>query len=68
MPADENIPKKTKIQKVKHRYQVVNKAEVKLQGQILTGIEYENNKQQMQRLITERDDNTTTWDALHEET
>ena len=58
MPADETIPKKTKIQNVKLRYQDVNKNELKLRGQIPTDIEYEINKQKMQRLITERDDIT----------
>ena len=58
MPTDENILKKTEMQKIKHRYQDVNKNEVKLQGQIPTDIEYGNNKQKMQILFTERDDIT----------
>ena len=58
MPADESILKKTEMQKIKHRYQDVNKNEVKFWGQIPTDIEYENNKQKMQILITERDDIT----------
>ena len=32
MPADENIMKQTEIQKVKHRYQDVNRNEVKFRG------------------------------------
>ena len=32
MPVDENIMKRTEIQKVKHRYQDVNKNEVKFRG------------------------------------
>ena len=32
MPADENIMKQTEIQKIKHRYQDVNKNEVKFRG------------------------------------
>ena len=58
MPADENILKKTEMQKMKHRYQDVNKNEVKFPGQIQTDIEHENNKQKMQVLNTERDDIT----------
>ena len=58
MPADENILKKTEMQKIKHRYQDVNKNEIKFRGQIPTDIEYENNKQKMQIVITERDDIT----------
>ena len=46
------------MQKIKHRYQDVNKNEVKFRGQIPTDIEYENNKQKMQRLITKRNDIT----------
>ena len=56
MPADENIMKQTEIQKVKHRYQDVNKNEVKFRGKIQADVEYENNKQKMQLLITERND------------
>ena len=67
MPADESILKKTEKQKIKHRYQEVNKNEVKLRGQIPTDIEYENNKQKMQILTTERNDNTTIGDGLDEE-
>ena len=58
MPADENIMKQTEIQKVKHRYQDVNKNEVKFRGKIPADVEYENNKQKMQILITERNDIT----------
>ena len=58
MPADENIMKQTEIQKIKHRYQDVNKNEVKFRGKIPADVEYENNKQKMQILITERNDIT----------
>ena len=58
MPADENIMKQTEIQKVKHRYQDKNKNEVKFRRKIPADVEYENNKQKMQILITERNDNT----------
>ena len=58
MPADDNIVKKTKIQNLKHRYQDLNKKGVKFCGQIPVDIEYENNKQNMQILITEKDDIT----------
>ena len=58
MPVDENIMKRTEIQKVKHRYQDVNKNEVKFWGKIPADIEYENNKQKMHILITERNDIT----------
>ena len=56
MPADYNISKKTQLQKVKHRYQDVNKNEVKFMGQTPVDFEYENNKQKMQILITEKND------------
>ena len=58
MPADENIMKQTEIQKIKHRYQDVNKNEVKFRRKIPADVEYENNKQKMQILITERNDIT----------
>ena len=58
MPADENIMKQTEIQKIEHRYQDVNKNEVKFRGKIPADVEYENNKQKMQILITERNDIT----------
>ena len=51
-PADKTILKDTEIQKVRHRYQGVNKNEVKFRGEIPVDIEYENNKQKMQLLIT----------------
>ena len=54
MPEDENILKKTEIQKVKHRNQDVNKNEVKFRRQIPNDNEYENNKQKMQILITKK--------------
>ena len=58
MPADNTIMKESEIQKVRHRYQDVNKNEVKFRGKIPVDIEYENNKQKMQLLITERNDIT----------
>ena len=58
MPADENIMKQTEIQKIKHRYQDVNKNEVKFRGKIPADVEYENNKQKIQILVTERNDIT----------
>ena len=57
MPADEKLMKRTEIQKVKHRYQDV-KQNVKFRGRIPADIEYENNKQKIQILITERNDIT----------
>ena len=50
--------KRTEIQKVKHRYQDVNKNEVKCRGKIPADIEYEKNKQKLEILITERNDMT----------
>ena len=41
-----------------NRYQDVNKNEVKFRGKIPVNIEYENNKQKMEILITERTDFT----------
>ena len=58
MPADNTIMKESEIQKVRHRYQDVNKNEVKFRGKMPVDIEYENNKQKMQLLITERNDIT----------
>ena len=58
MSADNTKMKESEIQKVRHRYQDVNKNEVKFRGNIPVDIEYENNKQKMQLLITERNDIT----------
>ena len=58
MPVEEHIRKRTEIQKVKHRYQDVNKNEVKCRGKIPADIEYEKNKQKLEILITERNDMT----------
>ena len=58
MPADNTIMKESEIQKVRHLYQDVNKKEVNFRGKIPVDIEYENNKQKMQLLITERNDIT----------
>ena len=56
MPPDERIMKATEIQKVTNIYQDENKNEVKFRGKIPVNIEYENNKQKMEILITERTD------------
>ena len=58
MPLDEKIIKKTEIQKKPNRYQDVNKNEVKFRGKIPVNIEYKNNNQKMEILITERADIT----------
>ena len=58
MPPDKRIMKPTELQKVSNRYQDVNKNEVKFRGKIPVNIEYENNKQKMEILITERTDIT----------
>ena len=50
--------KDTEIQKLKHRYQDVNKNGVKFRRKIPVDIEYENNKQKMKLLNTERNDIT----------
>ena len=50
--------KRTEIQKVKQRCQDVNKNEVKFRGKTPADIEYENNKQKLEILITERNDIT----------
>ena len=54
MPPDKRIMKLTEIQKVTNRYQDLNKNEVKLRGKIPLNIEYENNRQKMEILVTER--------------
>ena len=58
MPPDEKILKSTGIHKLTNRYQDVNKNEVKSRGKIPVYLEYENNKQKMEILITERTDKT----------
>ena len=58
MPADNTIMKGSEFRKVRHRYQDVNKNEVKIRGKIPVDIEHENNKQKMQLLIIERNDIT----------
>ena len=58
MPLDEQIMKKTEIQKIANRYQDVNKNEVKFRGKIPVDMQYEINKQKMEILITERTDIT----------
>ena len=56
MPPDKRIMKPTELQKVSNRYQDVNKNEIKFRGKIPVNIEYENNKQKMEILITESTD------------
>ena len=58
MPPDERMMKHVEIQKVTNRYQDVNTSEVKFRGKVPVNIEYENNKQKMEILITERTDTT----------
>ena len=58
MPPDKRIMKTTKIQKITNRYQDVNKNEVKFRGKFPVNIDYENNKQKMEILRTERTDIT----------
>ena len=58
LPPDERIMKATEVQKKTNRYQDVNKDKVKVRGKIPVNIEYENNKQKMEILITERTDIT----------
>ena len=58
MPPDEKILKLTELQKITKRYQDVNKNEVKFGGKTPVNLEYENNKQEMEILITERTDIT----------
>ena len=58
MPPDEKILKIAELQKITNRYQDVNKNEVKFRGNIPVNLEYENNKQKMETLRTERTDIT----------
>ena len=58
MSPDENILELTGVQKITNRYQDVNQNEVKFQGKIPVDVEYGNNKQKMDILITERTDIT----------
>ena len=58
MPPDESFIKSTEIQKITIQYQDVNKIEVKFRRIITVNVEYENNKQKMVILITERTDMT----------
>ena len=58
MPPDERITKSTEIQKITNRYQDVNNSEVKFRRKIPVNVEYENNKQKMEILITGRTDMT----------
>ena len=54
MLVENKIMKETETQKVKQRYQDVNKNEVSFRGKIPLDIKTENNKQKMQLLIIER--------------
>ena len=54
MPPDEKILKIAELQNITNRYQDVNKNEVKFRGKIPVNLEYGNNKQKMEILITER--------------
>ena len=58
MPLDENMLELTGIQKVTNRYQDANKNDVKFRRKFLVDVEYENNKQKLDNLITERKDIT----------
>ena len=53
MPPDKRLMKPTELHKVSNRYQDVNKNEVKFRGKIPVNIEYENNKQKLEILITD---------------
>ena len=56
MPPDEKILKSTGIRKITNEYQDLNKNEVNFRGKIPVNLEYENNKQKIEILITERTD------------
>ena len=58
MPPDEKILKLTGLEKITNRYQDLVKNEVKFRGKIPVNLEYENKKQKMEILITERSDIT----------
>ena len=58
MPPDEEVLKPTAIQNFANKHQDVNKFEVKFRGKISANLEYKNNKQTMEILITERTDIT----------
>ena len=58
IPVDEKTMKQTDIQKVKERFQDVNKNEVNIRGKLPANIEYENTTHKMQILITKRNDIT----------
>ena len=55
---DKRVVKPTEIQKVSNRYQDYNKNEVKVRGKIPVDVEYVNNKQKLEKLVTERTDIT----------
>ena len=54
MLIDKRVVKPTEILKVTNRYQYVNKNELNFREKIPVNVEYENNKQEMEILITER--------------
>ena len=56
MPSDETKLELTGIQKITNRHQDVNKNEVMFRGKIPVNVEYENNKQKKDTVITERTD------------
>ena len=58
MPPDEKFLKIAELQVITNRYQDVNQNEVKFRGKIPVNLDYENNKQKMEILITERTDIT----------
>ena len=68
MPLDDRIKKKNELQKIPNRNQNVNKNEVKFRGKIPVDMEYENNEQKMEILITEKTDITPPQDMVGEKT
>ena len=58
MPPDKKILELTGIQKFTDRYQDLNKNEMKFRGKIHVDVEYENNKEKTDILMTERTDRT----------
>ena len=58
MPTDKRIVKPTEKQELTNRYQDVSNKEVNVCAKIPVNIEYENNKQNMEILKTERTDST----------
>ena len=58
MPPDKNILEEPGKQKITNRYQDVNKNEVKFRRKIPVDFQYENKKQRMDIVISERTDIT----------